>query len=121
MQLIDREILPRHDRGLDWTSRRRVVVRTTSGKALLFIREAGMISMSVPGFGRTPVPAALILVKPGDQLGTRLQEGRVFARDILKHAKIIDGTFGAGASSHIDLARTLVVEDRVPGKKGKTK
>ncbi len=119
LRFVDRETLPRHDRGIDWGSRRRLIARAGDGVRLFVCEGAWHAACGVRGFGRVYRPATLVLYRDRDKRMAghstdHLAKGRISRSTLVVAAAKIDDAFGMpGLASHLDPARTAVV-DRAP-------
>lgn len=108
----DQTTLSRHEHGIDWGARRRVIAMTSDQNSLLFIREGHMMSMGARGFGQEYVPAALVVVTPETDwaCGDCLATGRISGKTLLQCADKIDAAFGVeGLSKTLNTKTTTVI------------
>lgn len=125
VRFVDREMLPRHDRGIDWGSRRRLIARSGDGIRLFVCEGAWHAACGVRGFGRVYHPAALVLYRDRDKRMAghsteRIAKGRISRSTLAAAAAKIDAAFGVpGLASCLDPARTAIVEPN-PGAVART-
>ena len=116
VRFVDRVVLPRRDRGVDWGERRRLIARKGDSALLFIVPGTWSPVCGVRGFGRKYDPASLVLWRDrherfaGHATDT-LARGRISRSVLAAHADRIDAAFGApGLTACLDLSRTALVE-----------
>lgn len=115
--LPEMETLTRHDPGIDWGGKRRVVARSADGRTRLFICQGHTAPVGARGFGRDYHPMRVVLWAAKSWNGWAghqskdVAESRFDAAAIRRdHGALIDEVFGCpGLSDHLDGRKTLVV------------
>lgn len=116
IDIVDRIVLPRIEVGVDWGAQRRVLaVRRSNplsgsfGDRLLFIRAHCLVSTGARGFGRTSVPAELVLEsRTGSHNWREIAKGRITRAVLAEHAGQIDAWFDCpGLTQRLDLKKTV--------------
>lgn len=120
VSFVKRMVLPRHDRGIDWRERRRLLVGMGDETLLFIIPGTWVPVCGVRGFGRKYNPASLVLWRArheryaGHATDT-LVRGRITRSLLAAHAHTIDEAFGMpGLTAFLDLSKTALVEPRSP-------
>jgi hypothetical protein len=119
VRLVARETLPRHDRGIDWGERRRLIARKGDAVRLFVVEGHWRAACGVRGFGRVYAPAVLVLHRARHErfaghASDQLAKGRISRATLAGLATRIDAAFGvAGLASKLDPARTAIVEEQV--------
>lgn len=120
VRFVDRVVLPRCGRGIDWGERRRLIAR--KGESILLFVVPGTLTpvCGVRGFGRKYVPTSLVLWRDrherfaGHATDT-LARGRISRSVLAAHADRIDAVFGVpGLAASLDLSKTALIETASP-------
>ncbi|MGU3658475.1 hypothetical protein [Methylobacterium fujisawaense] len=115
VRFVGRETLPRHDRGIDWGERRRLIARKGDAVRLFVVEGHWRASCGVRGFGRVYAPAALVLYRDRHERfaghgSDTLARGRISRTTLVALANSIDAAFGVpGLAARLDPTRTAVV------------
>jgi hypothetical protein len=115
VRFVERETLPRHDRGIDWGESRRLIARKGEAVRLFVVTGHWRAACGVRGFGRVYVPAALVLYRARHErfaghASDTLARGRISRTMLVASAASIDSAFGTpGLAARLDLTRTAVV------------
>lgn len=120
VRYVDRVVLPRHGRGIDWSARRRLIARIGDETLLFIIPGTWGPVCGVRGFGRKYNPSSLVLWQArheryaGHATNT-LMHGRISRSALAAHAHAIDEAFGMpGLAACLDLSKTALIERRAP-------
>ena len=117
VRFVDRVVLPRHDRGIDWSGRRRLIARKGDTTLLFVVPGTWSPVCGVRGFGRKYDPASLVLWRDRHErfaghATDQLAQGRISKGVLAAHAGAIDAAFGVpGLTARLDLSKTALVED----------
>lgn len=120
VRFVDRVVLPRRDRGVDWGDRRRLIARKGESTLLFIVPGTWSPVCGVRGFGRKYDPASLILWRDRHErfaghATDHLAQGRISRRVLAEHAGAIDAAFGVpGLTASLDLSKTALVEPSPP-------
>ncbi|WP_408903499.1 hypothetical protein [Methylobacterium radiotolerans] len=115
VRFVERETLPRHDRGIDWGESRRLIARKGDAVRLFVVSGHWRAACGVRGFGRVYAPAALILYRARHERfaghgSDTLARGRISRTTLVTWANSIDAAFGVpGLAARLDPTRTAVV------------
>lgn len=115
VRLVARETLPRHDRGIDWGERRRLIARKGDAVRLFVVEGHWRAASGVRGFGRVYAPAVLVLYRDRHERfaghgSDTLARGRISRTTLVALANSIDAAFGVpGLAARLDPTRTAVV------------
>jgi hypothetical protein len=115
LRFVERETLPRHDRGIDWGERRRLIARKGQSVRLFVVSGHWRAACGVRGFGRVYAPAVLVLYRDRHErfaghASDQLAKGRISRTTLDASATKIDAAFGVpGLTSRLNLAKTVVV------------
>lgn len=115
VRFVERETLPRHDRGIDWGESRRLIARKGDAVRLFVVPGHWRAACGVRGFGRVYAPAALILYRARHERfaghgSDTLARGRISLTTLVAWANSIDAAFEVpGLAAGLDPTRTAVV------------
>jgi hypothetical protein len=121
---VEREMLPRHDRGIDWGERRRLIARKDQSVRLFVVSGHWRAACGVRGFGRVYAPAVLLLYRDRHERfaghgSDQLAKGRISRGTLIDAAAQIDAAFGwPGLAALLDLSRTAVILEPAPASDG---
>lgn len=124
VRFVARETLPRHDRGIDWGERRRLIARKGDAVRLFVVVGHWRAACGARGFGRVYAPAVLVLHRDRHErfaghASDQLAKGRISRATLAGLAARIDAAFGmTGLASRLDPARTAIVEEQVQASTG---
>lgn len=119
VRFVARETLPRHDRGIDWGERRRLIARKEGAVRLFVVEGHWRAACGVRGFGRVYAPSVLVLHRDRHErfaghASDQLAKGRISRATLAGLSTLIDAAFGVtGLASRLDPARTAIVEEQV--------
>jgi hypothetical protein len=124
LRFVERETLPRHDRGIDWGERRRLIARKGQSVRLFVVSGHWRSACGVRGFGRVYAPAVLVLYRDRHErfaghASDQLAKGRISRATLIDAADRIDTAFDwPGLAALLDLSRTAVIEGQTPAPNG---
>ncbi|MDE4914784.1 hypothetical protein [Methylobacterium sp. 092160098-2] len=124
VRFVARETLPRHDRGIDWGERRRLIARKGDAVRLFVVEGHWHAACGVRGFGRVYAPAVLVLYRARHErfaghASDQIAKGRISRATLASLATCIDAAFGVtGLASRLDPARTAIVEEQARASTG---
>lgn len=115
VKIVEREVLPQHTHGCDWSAKRDVIVR--KGNRVLFSRRGVSCSLGARGWGKTYVPTSRHLIEDDRyvthiDLDTRSDDEpaeRLTKKWFTARREKIDKFFGDGATD-------LIIDTYRPGK-----